>query len=103
MIDRIDPDLLQALDSNGFTPLHRASYWGQVEFARLLLDRGADANAASRDSFLQIGHLKVIACLREQGADPAIRGYDGAGPHAGQTARDVAISEGRQAAASLLA
>ena len=152
MVDQLAA--VDALDANGSTALHRACYWGQVETARVLLDRGADPNAVTRDSFLQIrplgcavatadvpnpsddedvvlvlvrlllergadvngrrrdgltalhsaawrGHTKVIACLIEHGADQSIRGYQGMGPHAGQTARDMALAQGQHIAAAL--
>jgi len=153
---RFDPELVRAFSIAGSTALHRACYWGQIEVASFLLERGADPNAVTRDGFLQIaplgcavatpdvpnpsdreevvlglvklliasgadvnarrrdglmalhsaayrGHLRVIETLLARGADPAIRGYDGPGPHAGQTAADLAIAQGQAAAAILLA
>jgi ankyrin repeat protein len=161
MLDRVrralesDPALSRAFSTAGSTALHRSCYWGQTAVARLLIERGADPNAVTRDGFLQIaplgcavatpdvpnpsdreevvldlvtllishgasvnarrrdgltalhsaayrGHLSVIETLLARGADRTIRGYDGAGPHAGQTAADVAVSQGQAAAASLL-
>lgn len=52
-----DPQLSKAFSAAGSTALHRACYWGQTDVARLLLDRGADANVVTRDSFLQIRPL----------------------------------------------
>jgi uncharacterized protein len=151
-----DPKIAQAFNGTGSTVLHCASYWGQVPAARLLLDEGADPNAASRDNFLQIrplgcavatpevpnpsdreevvlelvslliakgadvngrrkdgltplhsaayrGHLRVLDLLLRHGADANLKGYDGAGPHAGQTALDLASAQGQHAAAELLA
>jgi ankyrin repeat protein len=139
----------------GFTLLHRACYWGQVAVSRLLFGHGADANAATRDNFLQIrplgcavatpdvpnpsdqedtvlelvgilldhgadvngqrrdgltalhsaawrGHLRVMRYLLHHGADAGIRGYEGACPHAGQTAADMALAQGQREAVSLL-
>jgi len=161
MLDRVidalesDPDLSRAFSMEGSTALHRSCYWGQTAVARFLLERGADPNAVTRDSFLQIaplgcavatpdvpnpsdredvvlelvtlliangadvnarrrdgltvlhsaayrGHLRVIETLLAHGADRAIRGYYGAGPHAGQTAADVASAQDQAAAAMLL-
>ena len=151
-----DPKTAQAFNAAGNTALHCACYWGQVPAAHLLLDNGADPNAPTRDTFLQIrplgcavatpdvpnpsdreevvlelvglliakgadvngrrkdgltplhsaayrGHLRVLDFLLAHGADPALRGYDGAGPHAGQTALDLATAQGQDAAAELLA
>jgi ankyrin len=137
-----DPALSQAFSAADSTALHRSCYWGQTAVAKLLLERGADPNAMTRDSFLQIaplgcavatpdvpnpsdredvilelvnlllshgakvnarrrdgltalhsaayrGHRRVMEMLLTHGADPTIRGYDGAGPHAGQTAADM--------------
>jgi len=161
MLDRVrsalesDPALSRAFSTAGSTALHRSCYWGQTAVARLLLERGADPNAVTRDGFLQIAplgcavatpdvpnpsdredvvlelvtlliangadvnarrrdgltalhdaayrcHLRVIETLLAHGADRAIRGYYGAGPHAGHTAADVAAAEGHAAAAQLL-
>jgi ankyrin repeat protein len=41
-----DPHLVSAVDENGRTPLHIAAAAGQEEAVRLLLQRGADVNAA---------------------------------------------------------
>jgi len=161
MVDRVeaalaaDPALARAFSPPGSTLLHRACYWGQVDVTKRLIEKGADANAATRDSFLQIrplgcavatpdvpnpsdhedtvlhlvrllldagaevngrrrdgltalhsaayrGHLRVMRYLLEHGADAAIRGYDAAGPHAGQTAADLALAQGQSEAAFLL-
>lgn len=49
----------RAMERNpaGSTALHGACYWGSVEAARLLLNHGADVNAATADAFLQIHPL----------------------------------------------
>ena len=151
-----DPALAQAFSAAGSTALHRSCYWGQTAVATVLLERGADPNAVTRDGFLQIaplgcavatpdvpnpsdhedvvldlvkllissgaevnarrrdgltalhsaayrGHVRVIETLLAHGADATIRGYDGAGAHAGQTAADMAAAQGQAEAAALLA
>lgn len=156
MLTHVEPAQAQAFSPAGSTALHRACYWGQTAVARLLLERGADPNAVTRDSFLQIAPIccavatpdvpnpsdsedvvlelvallvsyganvnarrrdgltalhsaawrglpRVIQLLLGHGADASIRGYAGDGPHAGQTARDVALAQGRTEAAALLA
>lgn len=153
---RIDPELVTRFGPAGSTFLHRACYWGQIAVSRLLLSKGADANVATRDNFLQIrplgcavatpdvpnpsdqedtvlelvrllldhgadvngrrrdgltalhgaayrGHLRVMRCLLQHGADAGLRGHDGAGPHAGQSASDLALAQGHREAVSLLA
>jgi uncharacterized protein len=162
MLDRLeeaireDPGFPQTISPAGSTALHRACYWGQIDAAKLLLERGADPNTPTTDAFLKIrplgcavaspevpnpsfeepvvielvelllargadvngrrrdgltalhgaayrGQLVVIQTLLRHGADRSIRGFQGAGPHAGQTARDVAESQGHLAAATVLA
>src|SRR5947209_2648550 len=44
------PELANSWAPDGFTPLQLASYFGQVESARLLLERGADVNAVARNT-----------------------------------------------------
>jgi len=63
MVDQVgsalgsDPTLAQAFSIAGSTALHRSCYWGQTTVASMLLERGADPNAVTRDSFLQIAPL----------------------------------------------
>lgn len=150
-----DPGLVHSFKA-GSTALHNACYWGQTAVARLLLERGADVNAATRDHFLQIAPLgcavatadvrspsdseeevlrlvqlllargamvnarrrdgltalhgaayrglqRVVETLLAHGADRTLRGYAGEGPHAGQTAAQMAIMQGQNATARLLA
>src|ERR1700736_5616655 len=40
-----DPELVQARDSDGSTPLHCATWKGHPEIVALLLEAGADVNA----------------------------------------------------------
>jgi len=151
-----DPKIVQAFNAAGSTALHCACYWGQVPAALLLLDNGADPNAATRDTFLQIrplgcatatpdvsnpsdqeevvlelvslliakgadvngrrkdglttlhsaayrGHLRVLDLLLHHGADASLKGYNTGGPHAGQTALDMASAQSQHAAAEILA
>jgi ankyrin repeat protein len=51
------PDFATERNTSGSTALHGACYWGSVEAARVLLEHGADANAVTTDSFLQIRPL----------------------------------------------
>ena len=53
-----DRELVHAFrDVRGDTPLHCAAYWDQRDVAALLLERGAEVNAATRDDFLRIAPL----------------------------------------------
>jgi len=54
------PELIAAGDEHGGTPLHRAALEWNVEVARLLLERGADANA--REARFGFTPLHVLAC-----------------------------------------
>lgn len=50
-----DPKLVGMFrDVRGDTLLHAAAYWGNLAGAKLLLAKGADANAVTHDAFLQI-------------------------------------------------
>lgn len=44
-----EPSLVTAYSEDGFTPLHLAVFFGHAETAQLLLERGAEANAISRN------------------------------------------------------
>src|SRR5437667_9878279 len=43
-----DPELVRAQDRGGSTPLHHAAGFGALATIKLLLDKGADVNAANR-------------------------------------------------------
>jgi ankyrin repeat protein len=60
MLDR-DPDLVGAFSRGGASLLVSACYWGRTPAARLLLDRGADPDAPTRDGFLDIRPLGAAA------------------------------------------
>jgi hypothetical protein len=74
-----------AKNEHGWTPLHRATYWGHADVARLLLEHGADANAENKNSFIPtplhlaaaMGHVDVTKLLLEHGADANAKNKDG--------------------------
>jgi ankyrin repeat protein len=94
---RRNPGFARMRNSAGATALHGACYWGSLEAARLLLDNGADIQAATADSFLQIHPLgcavaspdvpnpsdseavvvSLVDFLLERGADVNARRRDG--------------------------
>jgi uncharacterized protein len=94
-----DPSFATRYTSTGSTALHGAAYWGQCAVVELLLAAGADPNAATRDTFLQIAPLgsavattpgvaqpsddedvvlELVRALLEHGADANARRQDGA-------------------------
>jgi ankyrin repeat protein len=62
---------INALLWGGFTPLHLAIYWNKIEFAKLLIDSGADVNAKDYkgDTLLQwVKSEEMKALLKQHGA-----------------------------------
>ncbi len=55
-----DPALINTYSHDGWTPLHLASFFGHKEVAQLLLQRGADVVALSRNT---TGNLPLHAAL----------------------------------------
>jgi uncharacterized protein len=59
-----DPAQATARSGDGFTALHLAIFGGQEEAARLLLERGADANALSTNEAVRVPPLGTAAFVR---------------------------------------
>jgi ankyrin repeat protein len=83
-----DPALANAWAEDGFQPLGLASFFGHLEAARLLVERGAEVNSASRNDFKVMPLHSAVAekdpetryeiakLLLEHGADPNTRQQD---------------------------
>ncbi len=72
-----DPELVGAWSEDGYTPLHFAAFFARGPAVRLLLDRGADMGAVSRnDMEVQPLHSAVAANAREVVAALLLAGAD---------------------------
>ena len=83
-----DSSLANAWAEDGFQPLGLASFFGHVESARLLVERGAEVNSASRNNFRVMPlhsaaatgdsevRYELARLLLEHGADPNARQQD---------------------------
>jgi uncharacterized protein len=83
-----DPTRANAFGDDGFHPLGLACFFGHVDAARLLLERGADVNALSTNEHVQTAAIHAAAAAQrtdeatryelvklalENGADPNLR------------------------------
>jgi len=96
-----DPALANAFGDDGFHPLGLACFFGNVDAARLLLERGADVNALSRNEHVQTAAIHAAAAA--EGKDESVR-YElvqlalqhGADPNLSQGGGFTAIDAARQ-------
>ncbi len=78
-----DHDLVKAQSSDGFTPLHLACFFGQVEAAEALLQQGADANAVSPNRIAVIHsaaasrNAALVKLVLQTGANPDLQQQGG--------------------------
>lgn len=83
-----DPAAAGAVAGDGFRPLQLASFFGQPDAVRLLLERGAPVDAVSANdaglralhSAVAARHPEIVALLLEAGADPGPRQQGGFTP-----------------------
>ncbi len=68
-----DPALVNAYGDDGFHPVGLASFFGHVETARLLYERGADANQIARNEHIQTAAIHAAAASADTGQDEATR------------------------------
>ena len=68
-----DPSLVNAYGDDGFHPVGLASFFGNVEAARLLYERGADANQIARNEHIQTAAIHAAAAAGDTGQDEATR------------------------------
>lgn len=92
------PDLVNAKNEKGSTPLHLASFKGHLEAAKLLLEKGADIEAVNGGGFtpLQLaaygGHRDVVEFLIDKGSN-----INAINKQTGMTALDFAFMREMQA------
>jgi ankyrin repeat protein len=90
-----DPDAVRAEAADGFTALHLAAFFGQLEVAAVLLEHGAAVDAQAGNptrvhplhSAAAGGHAAIAALLLERSADPDARQQGGFVPLHASAAR----------------
>ena len=68
-----DPGRASAFGDDGFHPLGLACFFGHVDAARLLLERGADVNALARNEHIQTAAIHAAAASGDTGSDESTR------------------------------
>jgi ankyrin repeat protein len=109
-----DPALANAWAEDGFQPLGLASFFGHADAARLLVERGAEVNSASRNDLKVMplhsavatpdpsARYEIAKLLLEHGADPNARQQDEFTPlmaadhHGDERLRDLLVEHGAE-------
>ena len=110
-----DPARANAFGDDGFHPLGLACFFGHVDAARLLLERGADVNALSRNEHIQTAAIhasaasegkgelvryELVELVLEHGADPNLpqgggfRAIDAARQNGDERAEQLLLEHG---------
>lgn len=98
-----DPSRATAFGDDGFHALGLACFFGHVDAARLLLERGADVNVLARNERIQTAAIHAAAASGDAGSDESTR-YElvklvlehGADPNLEQAGGFRAIDAARQ-------
>ena len=74
-----EPELVTSWSPDGFTALHLASFFGQEEAVKILVERGAEVNLVARNANIHVtplhsaaagSHPGIVKLLLEHCADP---------------------------------
>src|SRR4051812_935955 len=68
-----DPQRANEYGDDGFHPLGLACFFGHVDTARLLLERGTDVNALARNEHIQTAAIHAAAASGDTGSDESTR------------------------------
>jgi ankyrin repeat protein len=99
-----NPGQVNAWSADGFSPLHLAVFFGHAPTARMLIARGADVGAVSRNP-MEVMPLHSAAAGRSRASVEAVLDADvdvNAGSHGGFTALHDAAQNGDRAIVELL-
>lgn len=94
--------LVTALSTDGWTPLHLAAFFGKMDAARLLLNKGAEVNGRSTNPMRNMPlhaaaagrHTALAKLLLDHGASPNARQHGGWTPlHAAAQNGDIEMAQ----------